>query len=224
MNRKCGDCQLCCVLLPVADGAVVDLPDGTRRQLDGLNKLANTRCPHQKTGVGCKLHGTPKMPYSCSIWVCKWLTGEDTADLPRPDRSHYVIDPMPDVVGIQNNETGAVGQFEVIQVWVDPRYRTTVLDDPGLRRYIDRNRKCALLRLNSRDSIFLAPPSVTLKDWVIQSSSAPEDAKPSTINEISKVLGAEIEYSDISENGMIRTKMVRPDGTEIEIATKPKDW
>ena len=99
-NRKCGDCQLCCVLLPVADGAAVTLPNGRVHQMAGLNKPANTRCPYQKHGVGCKLHGTKDMPYSCSIWVCKWLTGDDTADLPRPDRSHYVIDPMPDVVGI----------------------------------------------------------------------------------------------------------------------------
>ena len=39
-----------------------------------------------------------------------------------------------------------------------------------------------------------------------------------------EVLGAEMEYGEISENGMIRTRMKRPDGTVVEIATKPKDW
>jgi len=223
MNRKCGDCQLCCVLLPVADGAAVTLPNGVVRQLGGLNKPANTKCPHQKRGVGCKLHGTKDMPYSCSIWVCKWLTGEDTADIPRPDRCHFVIDPMPDVVGIQNNETGEVGQFEVIQIWIDPAYPKTV-NDPKLREYIHRNRKCALLRFNSRDSVFLAPPSVTLNKWVEQWSSAPADAKPNTLNEIASRLGYTMEYTDMSENGMIRTKIAKPDGTTVEVATKPKDW
>ena len=42
--RKCGDCQLCCKLVPVADNLV------------GLHKPANTRCPYQRHHKGCTIY------------------------------------------------------------------------------------------------------------------------------------------------------------------------
>ena len=71
MERKCGDCQLCCKLLPTKE----------------IGKVANTRCEHQRTGKGCTIYA--RRPFSCSSWSCRWLLEDDTADLSRPDRAHY---------------------------------------------------------------------------------------------------------------------------------------
>jgi hypothetical protein len=218
--RKCGDCQLCCNLLPVADGANVRTETGEIIQMPGsLNKPANTRCPHQKHGVGCKLHGTPSMPYSCSIWNCRWLVNDDTHDLQRPDRSHYVIDIMPDIVKGENAELGMSVDLEVIQIWIDPRY-PDAHRDPALRRYLDRQKKGALIRFNERDSIFLAPPSVTGEGWYEQAGTA--TLQQSRLNELATRLGYEIEFDDdTSATGMTPTRLRSPDGKVIEIATKP---
>jgi hypothetical protein len=141
MTRKCGDCQLCCRLLPVR----------------GIDKKANERCKHQKFGVGCAVYHTPEMPFECGVWNCRWLVNDDTDDLRRPDRSHYVIDIMPDFV-----EAG--GQpMEVIQIWVDPRY-PDAHRDPALRAYLARRAfegKIGLIRYNSKDAFTLIAPALT---------------------------------------------------------------
>ncbi len=218
-NRKCGDCQLCCVLLPVQDGATVMIGD-MEIDLGGLNKPANTRCPHQKHGVGCVLHGTKEMPFSCKVWTCRWLINDDTDDMERPDRSHYVIDVMPEVVGLRDNETGREFQQEVIQIWCDPKY-PNAWDVGELRAYLQRQRKCALVRFNTHTSRFLAPPSVTGHGWVEKDSEASPEAKANTVNYISQQLGYKMIEGEMSENGMTRVYLERPDGTRIEIATKP---
>ncbi len=87
-DRKCGDCSLCCKLLPMPE----------------LAKPANKRCKHQRYGKGCAIYA--RRPDSCRTWSCRWLLGEGTDDLPRPDRSHYVIDPMPDFVRMVNKDSG----------------------------------------------------------------------------------------------------------------------
>ena len=81
-GRRCGECTLCCKLLPVVE----------------LKKKANTPCQFQRSGKGCTVHGTRKQPTSCAIWSCRWLMNEDADELARPDRSHYVIDPSPATV------------------------------------------------------------------------------------------------------------------------------
>src|SRR2546423_255596 len=107
MTRACGDCQLCCRLLPVKGI---------------LNKPAGARCKHQKFGKGCMVYHRPGMPPECAIWNCRWLVNDDTADLPRPDRAHYVIDLIPDYVTLVNDETGEKQNVEVVQVWIDPKH------------------------------------------------------------------------------------------------------
>ena len=78
MTRQCGDCQLCCKLLPVPP----------------LEKKAGQRCQHQKFGKGCTVyHSRAGMPMECSIWNCRWLVNDDADELSRPDRVHYVIRP-----------------------------------------------------------------------------------------------------------------------------------
>ena len=79
MKRQCGDCQLCCKLLPVPP----------------LGKKANERCQHQKFGKGCAVCSTKRaLPPECALWNCRWIIPVTTPPMPRPDRSHYVIDVM----------------------------------------------------------------------------------------------------------------------------------
>jgi len=81
MTRQCGDCQLCCKLLPVKS----------------LAKLAGQRCSHQKHHKGCAVYKQlGRVSPECRLWNCRWLVADDTAELSRPDRSHYVLDLMPD--------------------------------------------------------------------------------------------------------------------------------
>jgi hypothetical protein len=89
MMRECGDCQLCCKLVPVPE----------------IGKLAGQRCKNQRFRKGCALYHTPFKPITSNTWNCRWLVNDDTADLPRPDRSHYVIDINPDYLTLTNGVT-----------------------------------------------------------------------------------------------------------------------
>lgn len=117
--RGCGECTLCCKLLPVRS----------------LQKPANTKCKHQSR-KGCAVYRQPWMPPECALWSCRWLSEpEATAGLSRPDRSRYVVDTMPDFITLRENASGAVQKFEVVQVWCDPAHREAHRD-PALRAYL----------------------------------------------------------------------------------------
>lgn len=145
-TRRCGACQLCCKLLPAKE---LDKPD-------------NTRCQHQKVGVGCRIYAS--RPASCRFWSCRWLTMADTAELKRPDRSHYVLDPVPDYVTAVDNTTGAERVVPCIQIWCDPDYREAHRD-PALRRFLERRAAeggwCGLVRYGTGDAVLLVPPSMS---------------------------------------------------------------
>lgn len=152
--RQCGDCQLCCKLLPVRS----------------LAKLAGQRCSHQSHAKGCKVYARlASVSPECRLWSCRWLVEDDTADLRRPDRSHYVVDLMPDFVTLRNDETGELEHIEVVQIWVDPRY-PDAHRDPALRAYLERRAKeriIGLVRFGTTeeplgsDGIALFPPSLS---------------------------------------------------------------
>jgi hypothetical protein len=152
MTRECSDCQLCCKLLPVVP----------------LEKTAGERCRYQKFSTGCTVYNTRRMPRECSLWNCRWLVNDDTGDLPRPDRSHVVIDVMPDFVTVRDNETGKTFPLEVVQVWCDPKHRDAHRD-PALRDYLFRRAqegKAALIRYGSREAFtLLAPPLNADGEW-----------------------------------------------------------
>lgn len=146
--RQCGDCQLCCKLLPVRE----------------ISKLANTRCQHQRHGKGCGVYNRPAMPPSCKLWNCRWLTEDRTQNLRRPDRSGYVVDIMPDFVTMRNDETGEKTTLPVLQIWVDPTRPDAWRKDRDLWDYMARlgaeEGMCALIRNGSEAAIFIAPPAV----------------------------------------------------------------
>jgi hypothetical protein len=137
-DRHCGTCTLCCRVLPVKE----------------LHKDAGVRCQHQRH-TGCAIYATK--PSGCSIWSCVWLTGKDTEDLARPDRSHYVIDPMPDYITTVNNETGHRENIPIVQIWIDPRFPDAHRDE-HLRAYLSRREIPALIRYNATAAMVLFPP------------------------------------------------------------------
>lgn len=142
-GRRCGDCQACCKLLPTPE----------------MGKPANTRCQHQRAGKGCVIY--ERRPESCRVFVCRWLADPETAGLKRPDRSHYVLDAMPDTVQLQDDATGALTTVPVIQIWVDPQY-PHAHRDPALRAYLSRMAEsfgiAGLVRWDSSRALALFAP------------------------------------------------------------------
>lgn len=155
-RRECGACQLCCRLLPVIDNE-------PWRKGKPLNKPAGLRCPHQKFGKGCAVYQTSEFPACCAMWTCRWLTGQDTADLSRPDRSHYVIDVMPDFITIQRDADGSRQNIQVVQIWCDPKH-PNAHRDPALRAYLSRRAKEGTIGLvrygTAREALTLIPPEM----------------------------------------------------------------
>lgn len=150
--RNCGHCQLCCKLVPVKS----------------LGKAAGEKCPHQRFKTGCAIYA--RRPVDCRLWSCRWLNGSDTEDLRRPDRSHYVIDCMPEFVKLTEKTSGDIIKVPCVQVWLDPRF-PQAHEDPALRAFLDRRGKeqvLGLIRLNGTDAFVLWPPSMTGDGWHIQ--------------------------------------------------------
>lgn len=156
--RECGECQLCCRLLPAPD----------------RKKPANERCQHQRFRKGCAIYET--RPSSCRMWSCRWLIEDDTADLKRPDRAGYVIDLMPDFVTLQQH--GETIQMEVVQVWIDPR-RPDAHRDPDFRAYVERRaaeKILTIIRFGSQRGLTLIAPALTnTGEWIeTEGQRAPE--------------------------------------------------
>lgn len=163
MKRECGDCQLCCRLLAVR----------------ALDKKAGQRCAFQKFHKGCAVYNTARMPPECSLWNCRWLVNDDTGELGRPDRGHYVIDIMPDFITIVDNETGGRRDIQVVQIWIDPGH-PEAHRDPALRRYMMRRAEqgiAALVRFDGRKALMIfAPPLASDRQWHEVFKAEPEAA------------------------------------------------
>ena len=146
--RRCGDCQLCCKLLPVRS----------------LDKGAGQKCKHQSHAKGCAVYARlARVSPECRLWSCRWLVEDDTADLRRPDRSHYVIDIMPDFVTLQEDETGKLEHKQCVQIWVDPKHRDAHRD-PALRAYLERRAEeniVGLVRWGETDGMAIFPPGLS---------------------------------------------------------------
>lgn len=144
--RRCNECTLCCKLLPVRE----------------LKKGANEVCEFQRSGKGCTVYRGRPFPRSCGLWSCVWLLDE-SAPLPRPDRSHYVIDPSPEYIEVNGEPV------PVVQVWNDPKF-PHAHRDPALRAWLselyDAKGYFALVRYDSTKALVLLPPQSTgLADW-----------------------------------------------------------
>ena len=173
-ERHCGDCTLCCRLLPVRE----------------LEKAANTRCDHQ-SHKGCAIYRRPGFPPACHLWSCRWLLRDDTADMLRPDRSRYVIDVIPDIV--HKHDASGVEEIEVVQVWVEPG--CDPMQDRRFRRYAERQAERGaglLLRFSpSRAVAVFAPPMAADGQWhVVGDDKMRAAASPSGNLIIDKLTGA----------------------------------
>lgn len=171
--RRCGDCQLCCKLLPVK----------------GVAKPAGKPCQFQKFHKGCSVHHTARMPVECGVWNCRWLINDDASELSRPDRAHYVLDPLPDFVTV-TTEGGERINLQVVQIWIDPDY-PDAHHDPALRRWLFRRAQdgiAALIRFDERDAMtLLAPPFTADGQWLQVRGGARE--KQHSFDEVLEALG-----------------------------------
>jgi hypothetical protein len=197
-KRECGDCQLCCRLLPTEE----------------IGKPAGRRCQHQKHGVGCAIYA--ERPASCQLWSCRWLTNDDgeTADLPRPDRAHYVIDMMPDFV----TATGDDGEHNipVVQVWVDRGY-PNAHRSPSFRAWLDRQEIPAVIRYDRREGFVLFPPSITGgRGWIEHRSSVV--GREHSLEQKAAVLGDLGIGLEIEHDGNVYKGTIRIGGKSITVA------
>jgi len=156
--RQCGGCTLCCRLVPVKS----------------LGKPAGSRCKHQRYGKGCAVHARlASISPECRAWNCRWLLNLDTADLARPDRSHFVIDVALDFIELTDQATGLTRNIPVVQVWADPKHRDAWNCDP-LRAFIERRGRegiAALVRFNSHTAVAVIPPGVVDGTWHVVNSA-----------------------------------------------------
>ena len=150
-----------------------------------FDKPAGERCPHQRHGKGCAIYA--RRPFGCRMWSCRWLVNDDTSDLSRPDRSHYVIDIAPDFV------TADTGEYiPVIQIWVDPNYPDAWHDD-RLLAYLERRGAegyAALIRYNAHEAQALFPPTMTNgAGWIVKPRQLAQETQHSAEDKV-RVFGS----------------------------------
>jgi Fe-S-cluster containining protein len=127
-----------------------------RQPWETFDEPAGQRCQHQRHNKGCAIY--ERRPLGCRTWNCR--CSEDTVELSRLDRTHYVIDVMPDFITLVYDETGALTNVEVVQIWVDPSY-PDAHRDPALRAYIERRGEegiAAIVRYSELRAITIFPP------------------------------------------------------------------
>ena len=84
-----------------------------------------------------------------------WLMG---APISRPDKSHYVVDMMPDHVAVTTDE-GKVEHVTAAQIWCDPNY-PNAHRDPALYKFLLSLpiEGFAIVRWSQSKGIMLIPP------------------------------------------------------------------
>ena len=165
MNRQCGECTLCCKLLPVPP----------------IHKPAGKRCQYQRHGKGCTIYA--RRPSACEMWSCQWvLGGTGTERLSRPDRVHYLIDPVADYIRMTyDDKSDKPLELPVIQIWLDAGF-PDAHRDPALRAYLEseaeRTGMAALVRpAGNVGALGLFAPAISEdKQWhEVTTNFHPED-------------------------------------------------
>lgn len=143
-RRQCGNCTMCCWLVPVVS----------------LKKPGGTLCQHQDR-KGCKIYRKEGFPGECALWSCRWLIDPTTVHLRRPDESRYVVDLVPDYIRSVEPD-GRETVIPVVQIWCDPNF-PDAHRDPELRLWLTRHCHgfAMLVRYNERDAITVVPPNLT---------------------------------------------------------------
>ena len=99
-SNKCGDCQLCCRLMGVADLKPDPKPKGSWCDLCKVGP-----------GGGCRIYAA--RPPSCVTYRCLWLDSQINPDVPRPIPSRLRPDQVGFLLNPLENDAG-------IAVMVDP--------------------------------------------------------------------------------------------------------
>jgi hypothetical protein len=159
-------------------------PGEQKTLLKDFDKPAGQRCPYQKHHKGCALYA--RRPMGCRLWSCQWLVNDDTAALRRPDRSHYVIDMVPDF--IRAVDEGQEFSLPVVQIWIDPHF-PDAFKDRGLEPFM-RKRFAEgvgiLCRIGRERGIFIVGPPLH-DEWRVMETL--EDEKEHTAEEKVKAIG-----------------------------------
>lgn len=176
-NRKCGECTLCCTLLPVLDGQIITSAFGRTVNMVKLDKKANQRCPHQ-CSKGCRIYDS--RPGDCWAWSCRWLLGGDVGE--RPDRSHVIVDDMLLDAARVGNDEGWSQSVYAVQVWCDPKHRDA-WNNPDVLRYLEaeceKRQAIVIVRYSSAEAFALVPPHMSGgRGWVQKESSLREENDP----------------------------------------------
>ena len=110
-----------------------------------------------------------KRPASCRVFFCRWIADPDTANLPRPDRAGYVIDPVLDFLTRTDLDTGEDTLIPAIQVWfMEEVTEEAVMRDHPLRGYMAlqaRKGVATLIRIGSNKGFVVLPPGVEGDGW-----------------------------------------------------------
>jgi hypothetical protein len=170
-NRKCGPCQLCCKLMPIAE----------------TGKAAGVKCPQQRFRKGCAIYGT--RPNSCRYWECGWLTEPLLADLSRPDIAGYVVDMTADFLTAQVGDPERIERFKIIQIWCDPR-SPHAHRDPALRAYLEdmlAQEYLGVVRYGASEGLALIPPACSRRGWVEFPTTS--DGREHTFSEYQRYFG-----------------------------------
>lgn len=138
-GRSCGSCTECCRRLPIAE----------------IAKAANQKCRHQFSG-GCRVYRKFGFPRSCAAWSCLWLL-EPELRVRRPDRAGYVVDELPDIIVLENKDTGQTDEVMALQVWCD-QAKPDAWQDPALFRWAEQQQVAAIIvRYSPTWSIIIMP-------------------------------------------------------------------
>ncbi len=148
-GRKCGDCTICCRIMPVQDPQ--------------LSKAHGIRCKNQ-THHGCKIYEW--RPATCKHWYCGWLVGVGVDGMSRPDRAGYVVDPIADFVTITSPQLNDGNPFDqaAVVIWVDPKTPEKWRQDENLFEFFERWGKQGFVTLVRYSSLLCAtvfPTSLT---------------------------------------------------------------
>jgi Fe-S-cluster containining protein len=160
------------------------------REIPG--KDAGVKCRHQ-CRKGCGIY--ERRPISCKAFACQWLLGMDTGQ--RPDRSHLVVDPMPDFVTAVSHDDGSEQKIAVIQVWIDPDHKDAHRD-PAFRRWLDGKKRPAMIRFDSHRGFLLVPPSAcSEREWIEVDSNISESEPEHTLQETIEAVGDQLDDIEI---------------------------
>ena len=98
MTNHCGQCSMCCKVLPIAE----------------LGKPQMTWCGHFRKGLGCSIYAD--RPTACKDFRCVWLHGVLCGDVSPDDNAL-----RPDKCKVLARSSVQDGR-QVFNLWVDPAY------------------------------------------------------------------------------------------------------